>query len=78
MSVTVDAVFDGQVFRPTDAVNLPANAHYRLTVESLPAAGTGDLAAFLESSAGSVGGPADWSRQHDHYLYGTPKADDGQ
>lgn len=28
---------------------------------------------FLEQNAGAVDAPADWSREHDHYLYGTPK-----
>ena len=27
----------------------------------------------LESLIGQVEGPEDWSEQHDHYLYGTPK-----
>ncbi len=27
----------------------------------------------LESLVGTVEAPADWSAQHDHYLYGTPK-----
>ncbi len=27
----------------------------------------------LESLTGTVEAPADWSAEHDHYLYGTPK-----
>ncbi|WNZ46405.1 hypothetical protein Q2T42_00960 [Leptolyngbya boryana CZ1] len=27
----------------------------------------------LESLTGTVEAPADWSSEHDHYLYGTPK-----
>jgi hypothetical protein len=27
----------------------------------------------LESFAGTVEASADWSQEHDHYLYGTPK-----
>ncbi|MEO1347308.1 MAG: hypothetical protein AAFW84_00695 [Cyanobacteria bacterium J06635_15] len=27
----------------------------------------------LESLTGKVEAPADWSVEHDHYLYGTPK-----
>jgi hypothetical protein len=34
----------------------------------LPAGGLWD---FLEQSAGTVEMPADWSSEHDHYLYGT-------
>ncbi|MBE9012400.1 hypothetical protein IQ250_19565 [Pseudanabaenaceae cyanobacterium LEGE 13415] len=27
----------------------------------------------LESLMGTIEAPADWSSEHDHYLYGTPK-----
>lgn len=27
----------------------------------------------LNRLIGSIDGPADWSLEHDHYLYGTPK-----
>jgi len=31
---------------------------------------------FLEAEAGSVEAPADWSREHDRYIYGTPKREE--
>jgi len=34
---------------------------------------SGGLWDFLERTAGTVEMPADWSSEHDHYLYGTPK-----
>jgi hypothetical protein len=34
---------------------------------------TADAWELLKSLQGSVDGPADWSIEHDHYLYGTPK-----
>jgi hypothetical protein len=34
---------------------------------------TGDAWDILESLTGTVSAPADWSAEHDHYLYGTPK-----
>jgi hypothetical protein len=30
-------------------------------------------ATTLQSLIGSVDAPPDWSAEHDHYLYGTPK-----
>lgn len=33
----------------------------------------GDAWAVLRSMMGTVEGPADWSSELDHYLYGTPK-----
>ena len=32
-----------------------------------------DALSVLEALAGSIDGPSDWSAEHDHYLYGTPK-----
>jgi hypothetical protein len=34
---------------------------------------SGNAWDVLESLTGSVEAPADWSAEHDHYLYGTPK-----
>jgi hypothetical protein len=35
--------------------------------------GGADAISVLEALAGSIEAPADWSSEHDHYLYGTPK-----
>lgn len=32
-----------------------------------------ELWDLLRRGTGSISGPADWSLEHDHYLYGTPK-----
>ncbi|PSF37780.1 hypothetical protein C7H19_08875 [Aphanothece hegewaldii CCALA 016] len=32
---------------------------------------------ILENLAGTVDAPPDWSSEHDHYLYGTPKRNIG-
>jgi hypothetical protein len=34
---------------------------------------SGDAWDVLESLTGTIKAPADWSAQHDHYLYGTSK-----
>ncbi|MFN5857384.1 MAG: hypothetical protein ACK456_16075 [Pseudanabaenaceae cyanobacterium] len=31
---------------------------------------------LLENLMGTVDAPEDWSAEHDHYLYGTPKRQD--
>ena len=33
----------------------------------------GDACDVLDSMIGSGEAPSDWSTEHDHYLYGTPK-----
>jgi hypothetical protein len=34
---------------------------------------SGNTWDVLDSLTGTVEAPADWSAEHDHYLYGTPK-----
>ena len=38
----------------------------------------GDAWDVLESLTGTVEAPADWSDEHDHYLYGTPKRQESE
>jgi len=33
MSLTIDAVFDGEVFRPQEHLNLPTHMHYIITID---------------------------------------------
>jgi hypothetical protein len=74
MARTLTVIFDGEVFRPTQPVDLPANVEYRVTIEEehgmsddakYPLAGLVDFAMDM--------GIPDLAEQHDHYLYGTPK-----
>lgn len=75
--VAVKGHFDGKVFVPDEPVDLPRNQAVILHVEVAPAqAGNGragDAWDVLSANEGSVEAPADWSAEHDHYLYGTPK-----
>ena len=70
MTQTVEAVFDGAVLRPEQALALEPNTRVRLTVEVLPSTAAAP-ASFLHT-ARSLGlrGPADWSANLDNYLYG--------
>jgi hypothetical protein len=76
MTDTLTAKFDGKAFLPEQTLDLKPDTRYRLRVEEELPAGTeseANLWDFLESVAGTVKGPPDWSVNHDHYLYGTPK-----
>jgi predicted DNA-binding antitoxin AbrB/MazE fold protein len=73
MSITVDVVFDGEVLRPQQPVNLTPNQHYSITIDTSPKQDSGDLWDLLDSVTGSYDGPGDSSAEHDHYIYGTPK-----
>jgi Protein of unknown function DUF104 len=74
MSQVVTAIFDGQVLRPETPLELEPNKRYVITIETeqspVPTENAWDV---LEALAGSVEAPEDWSSEHDHYLYGTPK-----
>lgn len=73
MTRTVTAVFDGQVLRPDTPLDLEPNARYVVTIEPASSESEGDAWDVLERLSGSLEAPPDWSREHDHYLYGTPK-----
>ncbi|MGO8670440.1 MAG: hypothetical protein ACLQVD_03610 [Capsulimonadaceae bacterium] len=75
MTITVDAIFDGQVLRPQSPLPLVLNQHYSVTIED-PATVTSpkeDAWSVLHELAGTYNGPTDWSSEHDHYIYGSPK-----
>lgn len=67
MVFTIDAVFDGQVFRPIQPIPLPANLRVQIavTAEEVPVLSFLDVAESLE-----LEGPPDWSVHLDEYLYG--------
>jgi hypothetical protein len=70
MSQTIDAVYDGEVLRPDSALTLEANTRVRLTVEVL-APTESPPRSFLQTARSlNLNGPADWSANLDHYLYG--------
>ena len=74
MEKTIEAVFDGKVFRPEGKVDLEPNRPYVLTVtEKREKPSTSDAWNVLESLTGTIDAPEDWSQEHDHYLYGAPK-----
>jgi len=74
MIKTLEAVFDGSVFRPEAKIDLIPNKHYILVVrEKGEEIASLDAWDVLDSLTGSVEAPQDWSFEHDHYLYGVPK-----
>ena len=75
---TVQAVYEGGVFRPSDPVDLPEKSQVQLTIESKPSPAKGqstlaELAEIALQYPENPDLPRDLAAQHDHYLYGTPK-----
>jgi predicted DNA-binding antitoxin AbrB/MazE fold protein len=77
MVKTIDALFDGTVFHPTQPVALAPNTRVRMTIETvLPV--EGQTASFLRTArALNLDGPPDWSANLDEYLYGGDPAHGG-
>ena len=77
MSETIDAIFDGQVFRPAKPLKLAPNTRVRITVESVTS-GRGGEASFLDVARSlKLDGPPDWSANIDEYLCGERGGVDG-
>ncbi|GEA27205.1 hypothetical protein MiAbW_01765 [Microcystis aeruginosa NIES-4325] len=68
--------YDGMVFRPEEKIELEPNTNYIIQIISRedPLENKHKNAwELLEEMAGTYEAPEDWSREHDHYLYDTPK-----
>jgi hypothetical protein len=72
MARTLHVTFDGKVLHPEEDIDLELNARYVVTIEREEKEES-NFWNTLVNLAGTVEGPEDWSAEHDHYLYGTPK-----
>ncbi len=77
MVKTIEALFDGNVFRPTEPIALAPNTRVRMTIESVPP-DEGETASFLRTARTlNLDGPTDWSENIDEYLYGGDSSNAG-
>jgi len=80
MEKTVNATFDGEVFRPDEPVDLESNTKVRLLIEETPKRNL--KLEFMAKKPGGkpyeffeylrslkLDGPSDWSENLDEYLY---------
>jgi predicted DNA-binding antitoxin AbrB/MazE fold protein len=70
MSQTLDAVFDGNVFRPDQPIELEPNTRVRITIEPTPTAEQNSESFLRVARSLNLEGPPDWSSRLDDYLYG--------
>ena len=76
MTETIEALFDGQVFRPNKPVKLKPNTRVRMVIEPMPPV-EDKAASFLRTAkALNLEGPPDWSANIDDYLYGIESSDE--
>jgi hypothetical protein len=79
--ISIHAHFDGKVIVPDEPLNLPSGEPLIVRVEPVsgtppPVEPTGSSLGWLLANASDGAAlPADLAREHDHYLYGSPKRD---
>ena len=74
MMTSVRVRYDGIAFHPEEKIELEANTSYIIQIISQEKQSSDKNAwELLEEMAGTYEAPEDWSSEHDHYLYGTPK-----
>jgi predicted DNA-binding antitoxin AbrB/MazE fold protein len=73
MSKTLEAVYDGEVLRPDEPLELEPNTRVRLTIE--PATSPREKSKSFIRTARSLDlqGPPDWSSRLDDYLYSSER-----
>jgi len=74
---TVHAIFDGNVLRPEESIDMELNVRYLVTIERKEDTGQKNRWDTLNKFSGKVEGLEDWSKEHDHYFYGGPKREKG-
>jgi predicted DNA-binding antitoxin AbrB/MazE fold protein len=70
MNETIDATFDGKVFRPEKPVGLMPNTHVKIIVKTEPPTKDRKLSFLQTAKELKLEGPRDWSENIDEYLYG--------
>jgi predicted DNA-binding antitoxin AbrB/MazE fold protein len=75
MSITVEAVYEGGVLKPSEPLPFKEHETVRLTVEPRQPSLVERIAARARELPKETLDrlPADGAAQHDHYIYGTPK-----
>lgn len=71
MNTVIEAIFNGQVFEPTELVKLKANTKVKLTIEAeIKEEVNQDYSFFKTARSLKINAPADFSENIDNYLYG--------
>jgi predicted DNA-binding antitoxin AbrB/MazE fold protein len=71
MPQELEAVFNGAVFLPEEALDLASGTRVKLTVEMIPSEERKKPKSFLQTAQSlQLQGEADWSEKTDQYLYG--------
>lgn len=69
MTQTIDATYDGQVFRPNQPIDLEANTQVKILIDKEITSKKEKLSFLQISESMSFDGPRDLSANIDKYLY---------
>jgi predicted DNA-binding antitoxin AbrB/MazE fold protein len=79
MSLTIEATFDGEVFRPDEKVDLEPNTKVKLELIIEKKKKTGKpYSSFEYARSLKLDGPSDFSKNIDQYLYEGKQIEDGK
>ena len=70
MVTTTEAVFDGNVFRPDNPLELEPNTRVRLTIETVQPDARQAKSFLRVARSLNLDGPPDWAANLETYLYG--------
>ena len=76
MTKTLEAVFDGAVFRPDEKVELEPNTRVEIIITVKPKKQDAPKSFLRTARALRLKGPKDFSERIDDYLYGGAKLND--
>ncbi len=69
MTKTLEAVFDGEVLRPDEPLELQPNTRVRITIETTGAPEARARSFLRTARSLNLEGPSDWSARIEDYLY---------
>ena len=70
MTKTLEAVYDGEVLRPDEPIELEPNTRVKITIETAERPRAKSKSFLQTARSLKLQGPADWSARLDDYLYG--------
>ncbi len=69
MSQTLEAVFDGEMLRPDEPIQLEPNTRVKITIEPAATQRRGAKSFLQTARSLNLQCPSDWSARLDDYLY---------
>jgi len=73
MTLQFEAIYDGEVFRPAQPLDLPPQAKVTITIETAENAAAEEYSFLDAAQSLNLSGPKDWSAHLHDYLYPNPK-----